>query len=771
MLAVAKGTTMEELAKKSMPWSSSWKDVHMKIHGTSEELILPVMVSSKVGDVKQMLGEMVNANPSSIEFIFKLGPTYKRHRAGDEISSKITVKGIKSFGNKAIVWPDPFGIIGCGTIGLRMSVQMCRYGYDFCCFERMHQIGGNAWLGIANPTSKLQTEGPHYQLQYDPVDGNLFGMLPLEKYGYWPSRAEIIKHHEEVCRIFGASAYTKLSTEVVDIVIPGGHTTGPFDKLKDKSFSMEWKSTKDGDSSEGSFKASCIFTYPGCLVVPHRKTWPGEDICEMNIGYGFSSEFDYTKIEGQDALMVGMGAFAHENIRTCVEFGCRKVFNIARHFNLLMPRTVCWFVNQSANALPTAAMVLHSMKNMYDILNWDPWKFFSVTANADRSVATIKQYTRWGISDIYFLALYYDKAEIITGEVKRMKVRAAVLNNGRVIEDLDHLIKVIGFDGDFSVDRIHHCKEHHANWPDGDWRRVTQSDQSAIDASRFTNIALGPPACGMVNLGLTSVHMPERCQAAAASGALPRNGSDSELGSPCYHWSPREGTSAGMILGSFFPEMGEYEYHNNNFKKASMLMLAPAEKWVTACEEDWNSYQKMFKDQGLYDDVKYCPYPYTVADAIKFQEGEEELRVMEANQSMRVQQKQQEKQDAELAAAAAAQGAKQLAEQELANETNRQRAEAAEQAAKVIEDLEGAQGAGKGMEMQPASTNSLPAVTPWEPTSLEPARYVLRARARSPTAAKDEAEMRAWYNEGKGVVDYLNQNAAKTDFLTAFNSR
>merc|ERR1712048_363549 len=130
---------------------------------------------------------------------------------------------------------------------------------------------------------------------------------------------------------------------------------------------------------------------------------------------------------------------------------------------------------------------------MYDLLGWDPWSFFSVTSNPERTVATIKQYTRWGISDVFFLAIYFDKAQVINAEVKRFKERAVVLNNGQIISDIDHAIKVIGFDGDFFVDQVMQTTVNIGPWPDGDFRRWTLSDQSAIDASRFGNVAIAPP--------------------------------------------------------------------------------------------------------------------------------------------------------------------------------------------------------------------------------------------------------------------------------------
>merc|ERR1719277_610283 len=107
--------------------------------------------------------------------------------------------------------------------------------------------------------------------------------------------------------------------------------------------------------------------------------------------------------------MIGMGAFAHENVRLFVEHKGKMIQNIARHVNLMMPRMVSWWVNQSTTPI-TAAHILKRMEPMYKLIGVDPWSISSVTATDNHSLATIRQETRWGVSDIYFLALYFGKA-------------------------------------------------------------------------------------------------------------------------------------------------------------------------------------------------------------------------------------------------------------------------------------------------------------------------------------------------------------------------
>lgn len=717
--------------------STGWKDITLKIFGSEEKIVLPVMVSSKVGDVKKLLAEMHGGVAAhQLDFVFKSGPSYKRHRNGDEIQSTVVVKGIKSFVKGDFEWPHPFIVIGAGHMGLRQGVKWSRDKRPYILFDKFDRIGGNAWISIANHTSKLQTEGPQYQLQYDVFDKNIHGLLEVGKYGYWPSREEICSHLREVCDEFGVTANIRIHTEVTDMDI---HET-PDGDLRKRWYDWSWKHVKTGD--EGVYRASCLTYYPGCLVVPHRKTWPGEDVFGGNIGYGFSHEFDYTKVNEQDSIIIGMGAFAHENVRTVVEHGGRKCYNIARHFNLMMPRMVCWWVNQSL-CPPTAAMVLHAMEPCYGIVGLSPWNFFSVTANAERTVATIKQYTRWGISDIYLLSMYFGKCETITGEVKRFKERAAVLNTGRVVEDLDHIIKVIGFDGDFGVDKLMKTTTNYGPWPDGDFRRFTMSDQSAIDASRFTNIAISPAVSSMSWMTTFYFTHPEMGFAAMQTGMLPENKSEPELGSPAYHYEPRKGTASMMVVGSIHPDLGKFEEMNGKMKKASMHHIAGCEAYQAACERDWMKYCKLFRDQGCTH--KWPAYPISMADARRLCQLEDELAKQEEQKWMMRQgislEQQEMMKQAQEAAKAAQEAQKSQGEVEASPEQT-----AAMEAMKAAQE---AQQAREEMEF------TMPQFMPTEHTAFEPARKVLQARQRSSSPAKTDTDCKKWLKEGHETKDFL----------------
>jgi len=723
--------------------STGWKDVTMKIFGTDEKITIPVMISSKVQDVKNLIAEMHgDVAPHQLEFVFKQGPSYKRHRNGDEIQSNILVKGIKSFVKGDWQWPHPYMVIGAGHMGLRQALHYTRKGLPYLLFDRFQRCGGNAWVGIGNVTSKLQTEGPQYQLQYDIFDKNIHGLMQVAKYGYWPSREEILAHFEEVCNEYGVTPQIRMATSVEEMTV---HESRDSD-IRNKFYEFSWKTTKEGKSEEGIFKASCLCYYPGCLVVPHRKTWPGEDVFAGQIGYGFSHEFDYTKLPGQDAIIIGMGAFAHENVRTFVEHGGRKAYNIARHFNLMMPRLVCWWINQSV-CPPTAAMVLQAMMPMYALVGLNPWNFFSVTANAERTVATIKQYTRWGISDIYILSMYFDKCETITGEVKRFKENSIILNTGRVLEDIDHIIKVIGFDGDFGVDRLMRTKVNIGPWPDGDWRRFTLSDQSAIDASRFTNIAISPAVSSMSFLTLYYHQHPDCAGMAMSSGMMPENRSEPEIGSPAYHYEPRKGTAMMMVVGGVAPDLGRFDEWNGKMKKCSMHHIAHADAYQAACERDWYKYCKLFRDQGAM--AKWPVYPYSKKEAHRLVGLEDELARQEQLKWMQRMGISQEQMDAAQQQQAPPPP---MGDENMLQGEEIQAAQEPQYEQWQVEQWERQERERRERE---EADHILPQCMPGDHQSFDPARIVLHQRQRSKSPARDDAERRQWLKQGHDHKDFL----------------
>ena len=304
----------------------------------------------------------------------------------------------------------------------------------------------------------------------------------------WPTRDDLLVHFDQVCRDFGLFSHIHLNAEITKLEKTGLKIQEPeasprkyFYKLSIKRPTVKApatladeeqadedpKGTVDGEDElaedpepEDNIEIldfSTVSCYPGGLTDNLRMEFRGEDLFEGSIGYGMFDEFDYKAVANSDVAIFGMGAFGVENVRTCLEHGASKATIICRRKNIAIPRVVDWFINQSLYP-PPAAMVLNAMKPMYDFLDEDVWTFYAVQANSERTVATIRQKSRFGIGDFYFLATCYGKAETVVGEIKRLRPTDILLEGGESIP-AEHFIKVLGFKADPKIDKLFSTKE------------------------------------------------------------------------------------------------------------------------------------------------------------------------------------------------------------------------------------------------------------------------------------------------------------------------
>merc|ERR1719188_1575680 len=93
-----------------------------------------------------------------------------------------------------------------------------------------------------------------------------------------------------------------------------------------------------------------------------------------------------------------------------------------------------------------ADMWIGSMEPMYNLAGRDPWSYYAVHANASRTAVTINQKARFGIGDIYYLAMYFKKLELIEmpTSIKRLSSHCVHLASGQKLK-VDALLKLLGF--------------------------------------------------------------------------------------------------------------------------------------------------------------------------------------------------------------------------------------------------------------------------------------------------------------------------------------
>ncbi|CAJ1422613.1 unnamed protein product [Effrenium voratum] len=600
--------------------SHSHRLCRLKLLTSGDVIEMPLEVTTKVGHVRQMLAEKLgNAAAEELIFITKSASSYKVLLDLEEIPSNITVKGVPSWTRQKAAYRFPHCIVGAGHCGLRQGLSFLKEGiHDFLVIDRLQQLGGTAWVRNANPTSKLQTELGVYHLQYG-ID------LPLPQgMKTWPSRAELLQHFQEVCEDHGLIPHLRLGTEADRQVIE----VQPQElDIRAREFSGgRWAYDLTLCKQEQSTQMRCasIQCYPGGLTENLRLELPGEEEFEGCIGYGMFDEFDYGLVREKQVVIFGMGAFAVENVRTCLEHGAATATIICRRKNLAIPRVVDWFINQS-DSPPTAAMVLNAMQPMYALGGLDdPWSFYAVIGPADRSTAVIRQKSRFGIGDFYFLASCYGKCRTLVGSIKRLAARQVVLDSAERVP-ADHLLKVLGFTADPKIEKLFGLKELVGYFGNGDWRQWIYCEFPGIDAGRFGGTSLSPAIQSATDSVSWILQYPEDIEPVLESNLLPRQKAKSKLlaGRPCYVFEPRAGGQIlGVIIG-FIPGLAEKAAAWGALKRQRMHQLHPLEGYLEECAQEWYTYCQMFKDCG--DDRPFPRYPYTSAALRELVDRNEEM--------------------------------------------------------------------------------------------------------------------------------------------------
>uniref|UniRef100_A0A7S4WK16 Uncharacterized protein n=1 Tax=Alexandrium monilatum TaxID=311494 RepID=A0A7S4WK16_9DINO len=616
-----------------MEASKGWITVTLKILATGETQSFPTETGTSVQEVAERLAWKLSMPPEEIRFVQKQGTIYRIMYPHEQVSRNMTVKGIKSFKRLPHKYSHPKAIIGAGHIGLRMAMFLHqRKDFNFIVFDRMFRVGGTSWMYQANSTSKLQTEYGAYHLTY----GEEF-TIPTDFTTPWPSRNALLDHFERVSNEVGIMPYVRLNTNVktMEVMSRGREFTGP-ESLRIERYELTTESMEQGRlkygkmltataetaGEEQTVNVCSICMFPGNLTLPRMETYKGEDAFDGDIGYAMFNEIDYHKLEGENVTIVGHGAFAVENIRTCCEFDVAQIYLVCRRKNLSCPRVASWMSNRSLNPLSNARF-MKVMEPMYKLIDLDPWSYHSVQANEKRTTCQINQKARFGIGDIYFLSICTGKCELIEDPlgVKRVSRHEVHLGSGRKLH-CKAILKLLGLVGEMDNDRLLKIKEMVGFWPNGDPRRYIVAEPVSVMCSQMGGTSLSPGAYQWSLHGLYFIDFPTDFAAGpVASGILPRHKqdlSDEATPKPAYVVDARHGTQTGMAVGMSTPGLGELEFTSGFIKAVRHRLCHPIKKFIAQAKEDWDHYAKKMIAGGFGADKPYPEYPYTTASVIEF---------------------------------------------------------------------------------------------------------------------------------------------------------
>jgi len=599
--------------------SGSFRVCTLKIFGSTEELTIPVQTCTKVADVKNTVAGQCMTDPDKLVFIAKQGCSWLKLKDSDEIRSKVTVKGILSFKPVPKKWPHPIIFIGAGYTGIKHAILYLHYDQtDIIMFDRYDAVGGHAWLKQANKTSRLQTDlaAFHCWFGMEWAEGPQLG-YPSD-WSTWPKRDEVVAHMQHCAERTGLTTYLQLEKEIETCQVVGRLTD------LDRYYHYTVQDLKDKHKPAQSLNASIVYHFPGAYFLPRNIIYPGEEDFGGKIGFGMGDDMPYEYLAHNQVAILGNGAFAVENIRTCVEYAASKVFLITRRKNLACPRMACWFVHQGIFPTP-AGMLLRMYAPMYELGNFgDPWDFWSVGGNKATDKCVISSASRFGIGDVTFLCTATGRCEFIVDTVKRISPGTLHLNGGGKVENLTVIVKALGLLADFSADKMHSIKKTIGLFPDGDHRRIVTCDPLGMHAANFTTMSAGIGIYGFAKMCKVFVDFPQLWLNVKQEIGDLLPVVVAEENKPCYQIHAMHSQTCSMMIQGVTPMISQVQIGVDDYMHTCVWKCCPLDKVMAECQNAWDAYQEEFAAQGYGH--PYIPYPYTM-DTIKSWMEEYERRV------------------------------------------------------------------------------------------------------------------------------------------------
>mmetsp|Transcript_34393 Transcript_34393/g.79874 ORF Transcript_34393/g.79874 Transcript_34393/m.79874 type:complete len:625 (-) Transcript_34393:137-2011(-) len=559
----------------------------------TESIVVGGSTQTQTDEIKEILGYYTQKDAGSLRLITSNGVFVKALRHCDEVASRVTALGIKSFKRPVIELQHPIVVIGGGLGGIQTMINLQQRGrFDFICYEKLFDFGGHSWMVVANKFTKLQTEKGTYHVSYFLPQSDIPDRFDDVMYKTWPTRDQLLTMFRNQAAEHGLYAKT--------------HFNMCVEKVKTLSWANYALATTPTDKDDDAelMLASAVLAWPGNLCDCRELEFPGEDNFDGYIEYSSFSKVDYMATQGKEVILYGHGAFTIENVRTLVEHRCKKVTVMCRKRNLCGMKMVSWMVGQSEAPI-AGHIMLEAFQQIYNLVDFDVWSAFSVKTDANRTFAHVSQKTVFGVTDVYFLAGYYGLMEVMVDEIKRCSHHCAHTKKGKKVP-CEVIIKAIGTVPSFKIDKMLGLKELVGFWCNGDQMRPVLCNGMFVEARNFGSFSSGPGFATMVHMINWFMDWPHDFEAARAM--LPKQKASDR---PAYVPGATHILPAMTSITQNIPALGAEMSGIDALKAYKQRRAHPLGQFLGECKREWEGYIKMFKEYSMVDDRPEPPYPYT----------------------------------------------------------------------------------------------------------------------------------------------------------------
>jgi thioredoxin reductase len=331
-------------------------------------------------------------------------------------------------------------VIGCGINGLTIGMSLAKSGKNVYCFDKYHEIGG-IWSFYANDYSRVNTSEIGYRI--------------TQPEGRWARcnedhtpRYYIMKdfYQNTADHLYGKC---RLKMEITKVDSP---------ERKGDPYIVHYKNLTTG--KESTIKAVAVHWAINRRLGAQRViTYPGLDRFKGKELYGYAGENKGLVFWAKDAIVVGAGAFAFENVRTVIEHGSKMCTMLCRRHGTASPK----WIDQLAFFRPRDEFF--GLHKAADMISFEAWRNCYVKGGIqtptcwDEGLLKPHNHTI-STSDLVFIGAFHGMFSLVQGEIKEYRAdgRGVDLLDGTTL-DCDYVIKCTGFHFETGVERMTGCSK------------------------------------------------------------------------------------------------------------------------------------------------------------------------------------------------------------------------------------------------------------------------------------------------------------------------
>ena len=305
-------------------------------------------------------------------------------------------------------------IVGAGITGLYAGKKLSDENISFCVVDKRDVVGG-IWSKYANATSQVNTSECAYRLIEKAKRTNRDHSMTREILD------DIVQISQNISnKIF-------LNTNV--------------DRIQKIDDLYKVSVTRNEEKIDLTSKG-IVLAINDRVGKPREITWKDQSEFKGKIVSGISDGAKDIDWNNKKVVIVGMGAFAVENVRSALEGGATHVTVVCRRHGTVCPKIIDYL----NFATPYDDYFKHDKKS--NLKNLMLWKKLYDRSGATQPECWPRKIKHEGhtisVSDIWFIGHFLNKISTITGNISSMHENGVIVNDKQYI-DADIVVNCVGF--------------------------------------------------------------------------------------------------------------------------------------------------------------------------------------------------------------------------------------------------------------------------------------------------------------------------------------